>query len=78
MTKQELSKLFDEKLKGIATKKDLEATEKRLQTRFDQLFNFLDKDVMENRRRMDKIDERLDVLESQVQAAIARRHGCWF
>lgn len=98
MTKKELSKLLDEKLRGVATKedigrlekrvasldqrlssvaeqmptkKDLNAMEKRLMTRFDQLFNFLDKDVMENRRRMDKIDERLDVLESQVQAAIA-------
>jgi len=67
MTKQELTKLLDEKLKGIATKKDLDAAEKRLQTRFDQLFDYLDKDLMENRRRIDEIDERLGLLETQVR-----------
>lgn len=97
MTKQELSKLLDEKLRGVATKedigqpekraagldrrlssvekqmatkKDLRAMERRLMARFDEPFDLLDEDVMENRKKMKKIDERLDVLESQVQAAI--------
>jgi hypothetical protein len=57
-------------LAKTATKKDLEAMEKRLMARFDGLFNYLDKDVMENRMRMDKVDERLEILENQFQAAI--------
>ena len=55
MTKQELSKLLEEKLGRIASKKDfslvreqMKAMESRLMARFDELFNYIDKNLMKN------------------------------
>lgn len=50
----------DGKLAKMATKKDLKRMEKHLKARFDELFDFLNKDVTDNRRR-------LGVLENQTR-----------
>lgn len=49
-------------LAKMAIKKDLKAVEKRLMTRFDELFDALDQDVMENRRRLSTVEEQLGLV----------------
>ncbi len=48
-------------LKDLASKKDLKSLEKRLDKRFKNLFNFLDKDVMNTKKRLKTIEENLGV-----------------
>ena len=45
----------------------LSKMETLLQKRFDELFNFLDKDVMENRKQIKTMDERLGAQEGRIR-----------
>ena len=50
-----------DELKGLASKDDLKQLEKRLDKKFTDLFNFLDKDIMENQRRLKRVENALNL-----------------
>lgn len=69
-TKDDLKKLASkDDLKNFATKDDLDKTntsinklEKKLDKKFTELFDFLDDDVMKNKRRLKVIEETLNIV----------------
>ncbi len=48
-------------LKGLASKDDLKKLEKKLDRKFTDLFDFLDKDVMETKRKITTIEQVLQI-----------------
>jgi chromosome segregation ATPase len=50
-----------------AVQGQLSKMETRLQKRFDELFDFLDEDVMENRGRIKTMDKRLEAQETRLR-----------
>ena len=51
--------------KSFSTKDDLKTEikklDKKLDKKFTELFDFLDEDVMKNKRRLDKVEEVLNI-----------------
>jgi len=47
-------------LKSLASKDDLNKMEKRLGRKFTQLFNFIDKEVMDDRKRINSLERILN------------------
>jgi hypothetical protein len=56
-----LSAEMTEMREQVATKRDLKALERRL----TEFFNYLDKDVMENRKRMKRVERHLGLTPLQ-------------
>ncbi len=52
--------------KQMATKDDLQKVEKRIIKRLDYHFHHLDKDVMEDRHRLDRIEDHLGLPRLQL------------
>lgn len=50
-----------EDLKFLATKDDIKKLEKKLDTKFTQLFDYIDKDVMETKRKVKTIEQSLRI-----------------
>jgi hypothetical protein len=90
MTKDELAKLLDEKLAGLASRQDLEAARrglrqehaaiakkmatrgdiKRLKKKLREFFDYLDKDVMKDQGRIERLEQHLG-LPSECSALLA-------
>ncbi|MCR4263839.1 MAG: hypothetical protein NUV98_03945 [Candidatus Roizmanbacteria bacterium] len=64
-TKEDLSRFATkEDLKQFATKDDLMTMEKRSDKKFLQLFNFLDKEVMSDRKRIERLEEKTGITQN--------------
>lgn len=48
-------------LNNLSTKKDIQILDRKLKNKFTQLFNFLDKDVMDHKKRIEKIEQILNI-----------------
>lgn len=48
-------------LKGLATKSDLKKLDQKLDKKFTKLFDFLDKDVMDTKRKVKVIEQYLHI-----------------
>ena len=71
VTKEDLANLLDEKLKYVAHSSDI----KRLEYKLDKLFDQADKDIMDNRTRIKRLEEFTGIPEDWEQAVSSRSVG---
>ncbi len=60
-TKDDLKAMEDRQDKKYVTKDDLKKLDKKLDKKFTDLFDFLDKDVMETKRKITTIEQVLQI-----------------